>query len=1413
MAEIATAQLIIDPLLDANKFNKILQHVKKSLGEFAGDVTFIDVDEFADDIREIEGLMDGLAKTTKGALADDAFSGFRKSLGGVKDAFNFNQSIESVRNITSAIEDLSKPYVDLDNVTAQIRTLGPEGKAMADGLREAALQMSKDLPISASEIANTMFDALASGVQGGEEGIKKFADTAGKLAVGGGAEIGQATQLLAGQLNAYGETAEEAGRYADVFFNTVNYGVTSVDELSSTLANVVPTAAGAGIEIENVGGALALMTQKGIPTAGSTTKLNQLLLELQKPAADLAPILEKAGVSLESLRKDDLPTTLGKVSAALKESGKSAVQVFSSSEAGAAFQTLAGDLEGFRKTFEDVRDTAGSTNDAYSEMADSISVQSDGMLAKFEAFVIEGLDIVGPSALAAAQSIGSIAPTVTTIAGLKDVLPIAGFANLAKSAGQFGLSLLQKVVPGLVTTTVAQGAQAAATGAATTATYALNTALLANPLFLVATGAVALAGALFLLLGNSEDVGEALEGVDESINNLNATIDQTASADKQAKSLKELADEYDRLKGKTDPESVKRFAEVGKEIAAVYPDATEKVKQFDAAGKEIGETYKVNTDVVRAFADSTLDANATQREGAIARLAKETQDLGEATADAKEEMNDLKEKKEQIQSQLAGLKGRTDAWAESYRDNLIGQLQDTQIELAEQEKLYNQGNDKLRDTVGILLKQGKSFEEITQETKLSHNQVLLYHAEITTAELKARATADAAEAVKSETEKATDAAADLASQWDASRKQVSSALQTFNAAGAALVKKQQDGQSLNFLERQQLAYIKKETKNQFAEKKAQDAAEKTFLKETGQIVERAATKRSKEQKTAFERAVQALKVENDRIDIAEREGQIARDSERLMARREKTSLDDLANELAKMNALQQQAQALKDALAIPSSQKLDIANVGIALVDKKGEPFEAEKMIADLDAEIGAQANRIAEIRIGAGIEIDEAQIRSLEETQLQAKIELGLADDSNFTEFIVADIERLEAELESTTTKEIERIEKLYENRVLSEEEYNDLKGRLERGQAAQQLELQNAIFARRTTLRDREYELAVKQLERRHEQELAALDEVESETVNIRERIASAIQDIEDRRINRDADDALARLDFKKEQELITEEEYAAKKEQLDRDSAARRAQIAARYRGEQLEAERQAAVAQLELQEGQLREQRANLITHGKFAEAAELTTQIDDVKAQIEEKGGLLTSVMGDLQGEFADAAATLFDFDGERAKEPFRNFFGIMAGALQRMASAKATEVVLGLVSGLGGIPGFIASFAAKPFIDAVLSRFLSPILDSILSFATTGRVDQPTLALIGDASKLGGTNREWIFNDQLLQDVIRMVVSHSNAGMIEEIRLLREDVRALQFKLFVSGQDLTTAVGRTRAAQNRRIVNSYALAA
>jgi TP901 family phage tail tape measure protein len=378
-------------------------------------------------------------KATDGASS--VLAGIQQKLSGVGASISgaaermakFGFIAGGISAASSSINSFSNGFVELDTATAKIRTLGGDAKALAPQFREVALSMATTMPLTAESIQAATYDALSAGIEPSKAAIESFMDAAGKLAVGGSETIGNSVNVLSSMLNSYGASAIEATKYSDILFTTVNLGKTSIPELSSYLSQVVPTAAAAGVSLDNVGASLSVMTANGVPTAQSTTKLNQLLLELQKPGKDLQPILEAAGVSLESLKNESLPENLARVRNAMEKAGKTAATAFSSSEAGAAFNVLTKDIAKFRGTFDSFKSSAGTTEAAYQDMAQSIDIQTKQLEARIGVLKIRALDSLGSFgviAVSASRQFSSLAPEITALAGIKSLLPEGAFASL-----------------------------------------------------------------------------------------------------------------------------------------------------------------------------------------------------------------------------------------------------------------------------------------------------------------------------------------------------------------------------------------------------------------------------------------------------------------------------------------------------------------------------------------------------------------------------------------------------------------------------------------------------------------------------------------------------------------------------------------------------------------------------------------------------------------------------------------------------------------------------------------------------------------------------------------------------------------------------------------------------------------------
>jgi prefoldin subunit 5 len=68
------------------------------------------------------------------------------------------------------------------------------------------------------------------------------------------------------------------------------------------------------------------------------------------------------------------------------------------------------------------------------------------------------------------------------------------------------------------------------------------------------------------------------------------------------------------------------------------------------------------------------------------------------------------------------------------------------------------------------------------------------------------------------------------------------------------------------------------------------------------------------------------------------------------------------------------------------------------------------------------------------------------------------------------------------------------------------------------------------------------------------------------------------------------------------------------------------------------------------------------------------------------------------------------------------------------------------------------------------------VLSGLLSFSTGGRVDSPTMAIIGDASKSrAGADTEWVFRDDQINALLYRVANEFNKSLFSLVGNLRDD--------------------------------------
>lgn len=260
-------------------------------------------DEFARESARIDAEIRGTERTTVGAVSqmDGDFKRLAKTVGQLgiatalaaagREVFNFS------RNFASKM--------------AEVVTLSDEIETNLDSYKAKVIALTRSIPVMADESAAALYQIVSAG-HDGADGMTILEQSA-KAAVAGVTETATAADGITSMLNAYQKSASDAESVSDMMFTTVRLGKTTFGELAASIAQVTPTAAAYGVEMDQVLAAIATLTKSGVPTAQAVTQIRQAIIAASKVLGDgafegrslqeaLGMIAEKAGGSESKLR-------------------------------------------------------------------------------------------------------------------------------------------------------------------------------------------------------------------------------------------------------------------------------------------------------------------------------------------------------------------------------------------------------------------------------------------------------------------------------------------------------------------------------------------------------------------------------------------------------------------------------------------------------------------------------------------------------------------------------------------------------------------------------------------------------------------------------------------------------------------------------------------------------------------------------------------------------------------------------------------------------------------------------------------------------------------------------------------------------------------------------------------------------
>jgi TP901 family phage tail tape measure protein len=443
---------------------------------------------------QIVPRIDGVAKGINQQLGgigeqggDEFGKGFNKSVkAAMVGAASLVAGLAVGKFLKSGIDAAAQLSGGLREVVTLTGLTGKEGDRAFGEFRSAVNGLSGELGLAQETLTSGLYQALSAGVP--KETVFDFLAVAGKAAIAGVTDTETAVDGLTTVVNAFGLEAGDAGRVADSLFQAVKGGKTTFGELASSLFNVAPAAAAAGVEFETINAAIATLTAAGVPTSVATNQIRSSLVALQKPSKELDKVFQALGFATAKAAIDanGYQYAIDQVYKAADGDQGVLFKLLRRTEAVNAVNVLAGTgAAKFTSELEAQQAAVGATDAAFAEVDKSRSLER--LSVSMETLTTG----IGMALLPAVEGLVNVlTPLFTFMADNPAIVQALAVALAALTAIFIGVAL---------------------------ATWVMNTALLANPITWIVIGVIALIAALVALVMNWEKVAAFIKNVWDGI--------------------------------------------------------------------------------------------------------------------------------------------------------------------------------------------------------------------------------------------------------------------------------------------------------------------------------------------------------------------------------------------------------------------------------------------------------------------------------------------------------------------------------------------------------------------------------------------------------------------------------------------------------------------------------------------------------------------------------------------------------------------------------------------------------------------------------------------------------------------------------------------------------------------------------
>lgn len=278
-------------------------------------------------------------------------------------------------------------------------------------MRTELMNLSVQFGQSIGAMTKARYDIVSAGFSNAADSAMVLRESA-RLAVAGVSTVSETADLLTTAINGLGLSAGDASRVADVMFQTVRKGKTTISQLASAFGPVFATARVAKIELEELGAVMAVLTVKGVATAEAATALNALMRALAAPTSEAAAALDTMGISLDR----GIMPALRALAVVGDEGLRALAEFIPNIEALKAASVAATDIGALASSMEAMGEATGQVNRGVKMMADTLPFKLDQLRAVAENIAITFGTMMIPYAKKGAEILTVVAFVVRFLA-------------------------------------------------------------------------------------------------------------------------------------------------------------------------------------------------------------------------------------------------------------------------------------------------------------------------------------------------------------------------------------------------------------------------------------------------------------------------------------------------------------------------------------------------------------------------------------------------------------------------------------------------------------------------------------------------------------------------------------------------------------------------------------------------------------------------------------------------------------------------------------------------------------------------------------------------------------------------------------------------------------------------------------